>query len=67
MTLTLYAHPLSSYCRKALAALYENDIPFEYKLLDGNEPVASEFAALWRLKRFPLLTDGAKVITEEPR
>ena len=25
----LYAHPFSSYCQKALIALYENDIAFE--------------------------------------
>ena len=28
MSLTLYYHPLSSYCMKALIALYENDTPF---------------------------------------
>ena len=27
MTLTLYAHPFSSYCQKALIALYENKPP----------------------------------------
>jgi glutathione S-transferase len=29
MSLTLHFHPLSSFCQKALIALYENDIPFE--------------------------------------
>ena len=28
MTIELFAHPFSSYCQKALIALYENDIPF---------------------------------------
>jgi len=28
MALTLYMHPLSSYCHKALIALYENAIAF---------------------------------------
>ena len=28
MSLTLYFHPLSSFCWKALVALYENDTPF---------------------------------------
>jgi glutathione S-transferase len=64
MTLTLYAHPLSSYCHKALVALYENDIPFDYKLLDGSDPVASEFAALWPMKRFPLLMDSERMVAE---
>ena len=35
MALKLYYHPLSSYCQKALVALYENDIPFERKQLDA--------------------------------
>jgi glutathione S-transferase len=58
MTLKLYAHPLSSYCQTAKTAFYEKDIPFEEVLLDGSEPVASEFAALWPIGRFPALTDG---------
>ena len=33
MTLSLYAHPFSSYCQKALIALYENAIAFEYREL----------------------------------
>ena len=28
MSLKLYFHPLSSFCWKALIALYENDTPF---------------------------------------
>jgi glutathione S-transferase len=56
MTLKLYMHPLSSYCHKALIAFYENDIPFEAKLL--NDPaVASELKRLSPLGRFPLLRD----------
>lgn len=64
MTLKLYAHPLSSYCHKALVALYENATPFEFMMLDGSEPVAGAFAALWPMKRFPLLTDGARIVPE---
>ena len=64
MTLKLYAHPLSSYCHKALVALYENATPFEFVMLDGSEPTASEFAALWPMKRFPLLTDGERIVPE---
>ena len=29
MTLTLYQHPLASFCHKVLIALYENETPFE--------------------------------------
>lgn len=64
MTLQLYLHPLSSYCQKAKTAFYEKDIPFEAKMLDGSEPVASEFAALWPVGRFPILVDGERMIFE---
>src|SRR3954453_6619977 len=64
MTIKLYAHPLSSYCHKALMAFYENDIAFEYVMLEASEPVWSEFAALWPLKRFPLLVEGERIVPE---
>lgn len=63
MTLTLYAHPFSSYCQKALIALYENGTPFEYRMLD-NEQANSELAALWPIKRFPVLVDDGCPIVE---
>jgi glutathione S-transferase len=59
----LYAHPFSSYCQKALIALYENATPFTYRSLE--EPSAStELAALWPLKRFPVLVDQGRTILE---
>ncbi|MGI9169670.1 MAG: glutathione S-transferase family protein [Caulobacteraceae bacterium] len=64
MTLKLYLHPLSSYCQKAETAFYENDTPFETRMLDGGEPVASEFVGLWPIGKFPILTDGERLITE---
>ena len=33
VSLTLYHHPLSSFCHKALIALYENDIGFERRII----------------------------------
>ncbi|WP_262266193.1 glutathione S-transferase family protein [Microvirga yunnanensis] len=63
MTLTLYAHPFSSYCQKALIALYENGTPFEYRMLD-NEQANSELAALWPIRRFPVLVDDGCPIVE---
>ena len=54
MTLQLYAHPFSSYCQKVLIALYENDIAFEYRMLE--EPgVGEELARLWPIAKFPVL------------
>jgi glutathione S-transferase len=59
----LYAHPFSSYCQKVLIALYENSTPFEYRSLE--EPAANaELAALWPLKRFPVLVDQDRTILE---
>ena len=63
MTLKLYAHPFSSYCQKALIALYENDIPFEYRMLDS-EQANAELGALWPLKRFPVLVDNDRSVVE---
>jgi len=34
MALKLYFHPLSSFCQKALTALYENGTPFEPIIVD---------------------------------
>ncbi len=65
MTLKLYAHPFSSYSQKALIALYENGTPFEWRLLSGEHPdVLTEFAALWPLRRFPVLVDGDQTVIE---
>lgn len=64
MTLKLYAHPLSSYCQKAEMALYENDTPFDLAMLDGSEPVWGEFTTLWPIGKFPVLTDGDRLVTE---
>lgn len=59
----LYAHPFSSYSQKVLIALYENAKSFEYRNLE--DAVASaELAALWPLKRFPILLDRDQCILE---
>ena len=62
MALHLYFHPFSSYCQKALVALYENDVAFEPHRLDG--PASRELEALWPMKRFPVLVDGDRTIIE---
>lgn len=63
MALKLYAHPFSSYSQKVLTALYENATPFEYRLLEGDEAMR-ELAALWPMKRFPVLVDGDRTVIE---
>jgi len=58
MTLTLYMHPLASYCHKALIAFYENDTPFKPHFLDLADPtVRAEFNALWPVGKMPVLLD----------
>ena len=58
--LVLFGHPFSSYCQKVLIALYENRIPFELRLLGGDERVWAELAALWPIRRMPVLVDGGR-------
>jgi glutathione S-transferase len=61
MSLTLYFHPLSSFCWKVLIALYETDIPFEPKLVDLGDPAErTAFQAVWPLAKFPVIRDDAR-------
>ncbi len=62
--LTIYGHPISSYTWKVLAALYENDTPFEFVTLDQN--TYPDFLAKWPLGTFPVLLDSdrQRMITE---
>jgi glutathione S-transferase len=60
-SLTLYLHPLSSYCHKALIALYENDTPFTPQIVDLSDPASNAaFKAVWPFGKFPVLRDEAK-------
>jgi glutathione S-transferase len=65
MSLTLYAHPFSSYCQKVVIALYENATPHALRKLEfGDAAAAAEFAALWPIKRMPVLVDGGETVME---
>jgi glutathione S-transferase len=65
MSLTLHFHPLSSFCHKALIALYENDTPFERRIVNLMDPGdAAAFKKLWPCGQFPVLQDGAQTIPE---
>ncbi len=60
MSLTLFYHPLSSFCWKALVALYEADVAFEPRVVNlGDEADRAAFRAVWPLGKFPVLTDSA--------
>lgn len=58
MSLKLYYHPLSSFCHKALIALYEHGTAFEPVLVNlGDEESSAEMRALWPIGKFPVLRD----------
>ena len=59
----LYAHPFSSYSQKVLIALYENQTPFEYRMLEDDGAMA-ELTALWPMKRFPILLDDGRTMVD---
>lgn len=64
MSLTLYFHPLASFCHKVLVALYENETPFESSLVDLLDPAeAARFAELWPVGKMPVLRDRARDVT----
>ncbi|MEP6940238.1 MAG: glutathione S-transferase family protein [Rudaea sp.] len=61
MSLTLYYHPLASFCHKTLIALYELALPFEKRLIDlGNAADRAELEALWPFGTFPVIRDHAR-------
>ena len=61
MALTLYMHPLSSYCHKVLIALYENSTPFKAEVINLGDPaVRNEYRKIWPFAKFPVLRDTAR-------
>ena len=58
--LTLYAHPLSSYCWKVLVALYETGVPFRQERVDGFPKAHPTLSGLWPIGKMPLLHDAAR-------
>jgi glutathione S-transferase len=63
--LQLFAHPFSSYCQKVLIALYENDLPFQFRRLGPDQPDNdAEWAARWPMKKMPVLVDGDATVME---
>jgi glutathione S-transferase len=61
MSLTLYYHPLSSFCWKTLIALYENGTPFTPQLVDlSNADERAALLKLWPIGKFPVLRDAAR-------
>ena len=63
--LELFGHPFSSYTQKVLIALWANETPFEYRLLESDYP---ENAAILKQHSpfglFPLLLDDGQPVIE---
>jgi glutathione S-transferase len=58
MSLTLYYHPLASFCHKVMIALYDNGTPFTGVIVDfGDEKSRANLFALWPLGKIPVLRD----------
>lgn len=67
MSLILYYHPLSSFCWKALIALYEYELPFEPRLVNLGDPASrAELERHWPFNKFPVLedTDAKRALPE---
>jgi glutathione S-transferase len=67
MSLTLYYHPLASFCWKVQIALYENDTPFKGEIVNlGDKAASADFFALWPVGKMPVLRDsgGDRTIPE---
>lgn len=61
MSLTLYYHPLSSFCMKVLVALYENDTSFTPQIVDLRDKAQrADFLKIWPLGKFPVLRDETR-------
>ena len=61
MSLTLYYHPLSSFCHKVLVALYEIDTPFDRRIIDfGDDKDRAELQAVSPIGKFPVIRDHAR-------
>jgi glutathione S-transferase len=61
MSLTLYSHPLASYCHKVLIALYEAETSFTPLMVDLADPGDhARFLDLWPVGKMPVLHDSAR-------
>jgi glutathione S-transferase len=61
MSLTLYLHPLASFCHKVLIALYENGTDFRPAIVDLLDPgEAAAHLERWPVGKIPVLHDTAR-------
>jgi glutathione S-transferase len=63
--LQLYGHPFAAFTWKALIALYERQVPFEFRMLDPDHPENGAFVAQASpTGQFPVLVDGDRTVIE---
>lgn len=63
--LVLYGHPFSSYTWKVLIALYADETPFEFRIVDADHPDhLAAVQAAGPLAKFPVLADGDNLLFE---
>lgn len=65
MVIQIFGHPFSSYTWKAEIALYENDTPFDFRMVDPEH--MENLAELTRrsaMGKFPLLVEGEAAVFE---
>jgi glutathione S-transferase len=61
MPLTLYYHPLSSFCWKVLIALHETGTRFEGRIVDQSDPTTgAELHSIWPIGKFPVIRDAER-------
>ena len=65
MSLALYGHPFSSFTQKALVALFETAVQFEFRQLGPDQPGhEAELKRASPMGKFPMLADGERRILE---
>ncbi|HLO20238.1 MAG TPA: glutathione S-transferase family protein [Sphingomicrobium sp.] len=65
MSLQFFGHPFSSYTQKVLIALWADETPFEYRMLDPDHPEnGEELRKHSPFGQFPLLIDDGKALFE---
>ena len=65
MSLQLFGHPFSSYTQKVLIALWADETPFEYRILEADHPEnMEELKRHWPFGQFPLLLDDGRPFAE---
>jgi glutathione S-transferase len=65
VSLQLFGHPFSSYTQKVLIALWADETPFEYRILERDFPENfEELKQHWPFGQFPLLLDNGRPFVE---